>query len=133
MACPLEVFTLVEQRSVIHYLLSEGKKPAKIISRMILQYGESCMNRGNLYKWVEQFKNGRISVTDEQRPGQPVEVSTLLFETRIDDIIREDRRITVEYIAKTVAKNVGTIHNVISNKLKCSKRSARWVPKGLTQ
>lgn len=133
MACPLEVSTLVEQRSVIRFLLSEGEKPAKIFSRMTLQYGESCMNRGNFYKWVEQFKNGRTSLTDEQRPGRPVEVSTLSLETRIDDIIREDRRITVKTIAKKVAVSVGTVHNVISNKLKYSKTSARWVPKKLTQ
>lgn len=31
---------------------------------MILHYGKSFMNSGNLYKWVEHLKNGRTSVTE---------------------------------------------------------------------
>lgn len=58
MASPLEVSTLVEQRSVIRFLLSEDEKPSNICCRMTKQYGKSCMNRGNFYKWVDRFKNG---------------------------------------------------------------------------
>lgn len=133
MASPLEDSTLVEQRSVIRFLLAEGEKPANIYSRMTKVYGESCMNRGNFYKWIEQFKNGRTSVTDEHRSGRPVEVSTPSLVTRIDNIIREDRRVTVELIAETVQVSVGTVHNIISDKLKYRKTSARWVPKELSQ
>ena len=53
MASPLEVSTLVEQRSVIRFLLSEGENPSNIYSRMTKQYGESCMNRGNFISgWI---------------------------------------------------------------------------------
>ncbi|KAG8330453.1 hypothetical protein J6590_063703 [Homalodisca vitripennis] len=31
-------------------------------------YGENYLNRANFYKWVQQFKNGRDSVTNEHRP-----------------------------------------------------------------
>ena len=30
------------------------------------------MYRGSLYNWVEQFKNGQTSETDEHRSGRPV-------------------------------------------------------------
>lgn len=133
MASPLEVSTLVEQRSVIRFLLSEGEKPSNIYSRMTKQYGESCMNRGNFYKWVDQFKNGRTSVTDEQRSGRPKEVSTPALESRIDNMIREDRRVTVEQMAENLQVSVGTVYSIISDKLRYRKTSARWVPKELTQ
>lgn len=133
MASLLENSTLVEQRSVIRFLLAEGEKPVNIYSRMTKVYGEHCLNRANFYKWVEQFKNGRDSVTDEHRPGRPVEVSTPSLENRIDDIIRADRRVTVEMIVEKVHVSVGTVHNIIKNKLKYRKTCARWVPKELTR
>lgn len=75
MASPLEDCTLEEQRSVIRFLVAEGVKPIEIFSRMLIQYGKSCMNRANFYKWVDRFKSGRTSVGDEPRCGRPVEVS----------------------------------------------------------
>jgi len=47
MASPLEICELVEQRAMIHFLLSEGEKSVNIYSRMTKQYGQSCMNRRN--------------------------------------------------------------------------------------
>lgn len=57
-ASPLENFTLIEQRSVIHFLLTEGEKPVNINSRITKVYGKSCKNRANFYnrtaqKWLK--------------------------------------------------------------------------------
>lgn len=54
------------------------------------------------YKWVKQFKNGRVSVTEENCSGRPDEVSTPSIETRIYDIIHADRRINVEIIVDNI-------------------------------
>lgn len=78
MASPLEDCTLEEQRSVIRFLVAEGVKPSEIFSRMLIQYGKSCMNRANFYKWVDRFKSGRTSVGDEPRCGRPVEIAISL-------------------------------------------------------
>ena len=32
--------------------------------------------RANFYKWVQAFKDGRESITDDLRSGRPVNVST---------------------------------------------------------
>lgn len=111
MASPLEVCELFEQRAVIRFLLSKGEKPVKIYSRMTKQYGQSCMNHRNFYKWVEKFKDGRTSVTDEHRSVRPIEVSTPALEICIDSLIQEDRWITVE------------IYRIIAEKLQVS---ATW-------
>lgn len=76
MARPLEVLEFVEQYAVIRFWLHEADKPAKIYNHITKQYGQSRMNRGNLYKWVERFKNGRTLVTDGHRYGRSIEVST---------------------------------------------------------
>lgn len=132
MTSPLEKCEIFEQRSVIRFLLAEGEKPVDIYTRISKQYGKSCMNRRNCYKWIEKFKDGRTSVSDEYRCGRPAEVSTSDLETRIESLILEDRRITVRIIAEKLQISVGTAHEVITNKLKYHKTSARWVPRQLT-
>ena len=67
MASPLENSTLVEEHSLIRFQRAEGDKQANIYSRMIIMYAESCKNCENFYNLVEQFKNGRSSVTDKHR------------------------------------------------------------------
>ena len=58
MAAPLEDVTDEEQRAVIRYLAAEGVKPSKVYRRMSSQYGSSCLNQRNVYKWIKRFKEG---------------------------------------------------------------------------
>jgi len=44
MASPLATCTKEEQRSVIHFLGSEGVKPIEIHRRMKVQYGDACLS-----------------------------------------------------------------------------------------
>ena len=62
----------LEQREVIRFLLAESVKSCEILSRMQRQYGPSCMSRANFYKWVQAFKDGHESITDDLRSGRPV-------------------------------------------------------------
>lgn len=95
---------------------------------MLKVYGNNCLNSLNVYKPIEHLKSGRVSVSDEQRCGRPVEVATSSLEHPIGALIR-DNRITIELIAKKVHVSVVTVHNVIPNKLQYKKSCARWVPK----
>lgn len=132
MSSPIESCTAEEQRAVIRFLVAEGVKGSVIHARMLKVYGNNCLNRSNIFKWVAQFRSGRERVADEQRTGRPVQVATSSLESRIDMIIRDNRRITVELIAEKVNASVGTVHNIIHNKLLYKKTCARWVPRQLT-
>lgn len=131
MSAPLEECSVVEQRSVVRFLLAEGVSPPDIHKRMLAQYGKSCMNLRNVYKWVERFKDGRFSVEDEHRSGRPVEVSTPSLQQRVDEMIKHNRRVTVEEIANAQSVSVGTAHSIVKN-LNYRKTYARWVLKMLT-
>jgi len=69
MAALLATCTNEEQRSVIHFLSSEGVKPIEIHRRMKVQYGDACLSLQQLYEWTK-FMNGTSSVTDSPPPGQ---------------------------------------------------------------
>uniref|UniRef100_A0A1B6MIA8 Uncharacterized protein n=1 Tax=Graphocephala atropunctata TaxID=36148 RepID=A0A1B6MIA8_9HEMI len=50
----------------------------------------------------------------------------------IDVLIQDNRHITVELIGEKVNASLGTIHNIIHNKLQYKKTCARLVPRQLT-
>ncbi|UYV67001.1 hypothetical protein LAZ67_4003627 [Cordylochernes scorpioides] len=61
MEAPLKDCTTLEQRAVIRFLNAEGIQTSQICQRMKNIYGESCLSQKNIYKWVNGFKNGRIT------------------------------------------------------------------------
>jgi len=69
MAAPLPTCTIEEQRSVIHFLWSEGAKPSEVYRRMKAQYVDSCLSLGRVYEWVEGFQNGRQTSVMNTRVG----------------------------------------------------------------
>lgn len=52
--------------------------------------------------WTAEFKRGRTSVFDEERPGHTIEVTTPEIIENIHDIVINHWRVKVREIAKTV-------------------------------
>ena len=121
-----------EQRGVFKFLLAESVKSCEILSRMQRQYGPSCMSRANFYKWVQAFKDGRESITDDLRSGRPVAVSTPETVQAVENLIKSDRRVTLDQIATKLDISHGTVNAIVREKLHFLKVSCRWVPKMLT-
>jgi hypothetical protein len=67
MSVPLEACTREEQRAVIRFLGSEGKKRADIHRGMKRQYGDACVSLQQVYEWHRKFKSGGggVSTDDE--------------------------------------------------------------------
>ncbi|UYV71584.1 hypothetical protein LAZ67_8003772 [Cordylochernes scorpioides] len=95
MEAPLKDCTTLEQRAVIRFLNAEGIQTSQICQRMKNIYGESCMSQKNIYKWVNEFKNGRITCTDIERPGRPSVTATPSTINAVENLILEDRKISI--------------------------------------
>jgi hypothetical protein len=87
MAAPLSVCTKAEQRSVIRFLWSEGVSGAEIHRRHSAQYGNSVLPLRSVYEWIENFKNGRTSVTHEEGAGRPSTATTDDSIERLRDMV----------------------------------------------
>lgn len=72
----LSVCTSEEQRAVVRFLWAEGLSGAEIHRRLSAVYGSNSLTRGRVYEWIEKFKNGRTSVSDEERSGRPLSSAT---------------------------------------------------------
>jgi hypothetical protein len=133
MAAPLEASTKEEQRSVIHFLSSEGLKPIEIHRRMKVQYGDACLSLQQVYEWTRKFLNSVSSLTDSPRPGQAHRVMTPEAIAAVEAIMMENCHITVHEIAAHLDMSHGSAHRIVHDVLQFHKVSARWVPHHTTQ
>ena len=102
MAAKLVNCTKEEQRSFIRFLWAEGVSGAQIHLRMCAQYGDKVLSRTIVYEWIEIFEYGRTSVMEAERSGRPARATNTRNEERTLELIRENRRITVQEFAGRV-------------------------------
>jgi len=112
----------------MRFLFSEVVKPVEI-RRTRIQYGDRCMSRTQVYEWTEKFKNGVTNVEDPPRPGPAFTEDNI---AAVENVIRENRHVTVKEVASILDISVGSAHHIIHDDLKFRKVCARWVPKRLT-
>jgi len=75
-------------------------KPIEIHGPMKVQYGDACLSLQQVYEWTGKFMNGISSVTHSPRPGQAHRVVTPEAITALEAIVKENRGITVNEIAR---------------------------------
>jgi len=87
------------QRAVIEFLVKEEIPAAEIHERLQCAYGSVCMGDSSVRRWVKHFKDGNTSIQVQPRNGRPRTASTERNKERVDEIIQDDRRLTVDTIA----------------------------------
>ena len=68
---------------------------------MKVQYGDACLSLQQVYEWTRKFVNGISSVTDSPPPGQAHRVVTTEAIATIETTVKENRRVTVNEIARS--------------------------------
>jgi hypothetical protein len=131
MAAPLLVCTKEEQRSVSHFLWSEGVQGAEVHMHLCAQHGDSALSQRLVYKWIEMFKKGWKNVTDADRLGYP---STYTSNEKLEEaraVVLEDRRVSVAIIGQELNVCQGLVYAVVYNSL--GFVCAKWIPRQLTE
>ena len=63
-------------------------------------FGDQSLSRAQVFQWHARFKTGRTSVDDDERTGKPTSCTTPEIVSRIQELIRQDRRLTIRDIAE---------------------------------
>jgi len=120
------------QHAVIEFLVKEEIPAAEIYQRLHCAYGSVCMGESSVRRWVKHFKDGNTSIQDQPRSGRPRSASTERNKERVDEIIQDDRRVTVDTIARTLGIGHNAVQEMIES-LGCRKVCARWVARLLSE
>ena len=82
-------------------------------------------SHGMVHKWFTEFRCGRISTSDTERPGRPKEVTSQEMIDKIHNIVLNDRRLKVREISETVNISVGRVWHILHEFLGIKKMSPR--------
>ena len=89
--------------------------------------GASCVRW-----WVKHFKDGNTSIQDQPQSGRPWTASTEPNKKIVEEIIKEDRRVTRDAIATKLWTGHNAVQEMIGS-LGYRKICASWVPRLLTE
>ena len=90
-------------------------------------HGETAPTLRTVSFWINEFKRGWTSAKDEARAERPVKVTAPEIIERIHRIVMEDHRMKMCEIAEIVGVSVGSVDNILHEKLEIKKMGARIV------
>ncbi|GBM27433.1 hypothetical protein AVEN_59893-1 [Araneus ventricosus] len=86
-----------------------------------------------MLQWCQRYEAGRVNIKDLPSPGQTHVVTNSATISAVDELTRQNRRITTREIAVELSIRKGTVHHIIHRKLGYGKVCAQWVPKYLSE
>ncbi|GBO08078.1 hypothetical protein AVEN_213917-2-1, partial [Araneus ventricosus] len=57
-------------------------------------HGEQCLARCTIFWWCQRYEKGRVNIKDLPRPWQEQVVTNSAMISAVDELIRQNRRIT---------------------------------------
>jgi len=103
-----------EQHACIKFCFKSWKTATECYEMLKTAFGKQAMGHSQTFQWFSQFKAGRTSIDDDEQSGQPVSSSTPEMIERVCQIIREDRRLTIDEVSMLVGISHGTCHNILT-------------------
>ena len=110
----------VEQRSAIKFWLRNEISVAKMFRILQKAFGDLNMSQKNVYKWYEDFKEGRERVDDLGRPGRPSKSTDEQNVNQIKELVHKNSRLTIRDLVDTIGISRGTL-NIVSKDILGSK------------
>ncbi|GBO25725.1 hypothetical protein AVEN_90237-1 [Araneus ventricosus] len=96
------------QRAVIQFLRAEGKHASQIYLRM---------KEAIIFRWCQRYESGGVNIKDLPRLGQAHVVTNSATISAVDELIRQNRRITTREIIVELPISKRTVHHIIHKKL----------------
>ena len=90
------------------------------------------MSRTQCYEWFKRFKEGRMSVSEDPRPGRPSTSTDDDHIERVRTAIRGNRHLIVREVADEVGISIRSCHQILTEKLQMRRVSAIFVQRLLT-
>jgi len=90
------------------------------------------MSRTQYYEWLKRYKEGRMLVGEDPRPGRRSTPTNDDHVERVRAVIRGNRRLTVREVADEVSISIGSDHQIFTEKLQMRRIGAEFVLRLLT-
>lgn len=122
----------LEQRYAIKFCVRLGKNATETFQMLQEAFRDNCISKSQSGRWHKAFKEGREEVVDEPRSGRPTTARTDENVTRVRQVLRTNRRLSIQQIADTTNLSTFVVHGIVTEDLQMRKICAKLVPKVLT-
>jgi hypothetical protein len=120
-----EEYTTKVQHSVVRFLWAKALNENDIRKEMFPVCCGKCLLRTAVHNWVKKFSQGLSKVTDDARPGRPIETATEATVLQwVEEMIRADRRIKIDNTATALGCSHGLACIIMHDHLKFWKLCA---------
>ncbi|PNF33096.1 hypothetical protein B7P43_G15744 [Cryptotermes secundus] len=99
-----------EQRAAVKFCFLLGKSGTETLEMLKTAYKDDAMGKTQVFEWLSRFKNGEMSIDDKLRSGRPSMARTHENVEKIREIIKEDRRRTIEEIVELSGVTWSSVH-----------------------
>jgi hypothetical protein len=118
MTAVLEGCTTEEQSFVVPFFLwVKGHSARDIHEEIFYVYGGKCLSLKAVHSRVKKFSEGRSKVADDSLPDRPIERMTEATVQRVEELIRADRRITIDSVATALGCYRGLAYSIMHDRL----------------
>ncbi|UYV63484.1 hypothetical protein LAZ67_2004229 [Cordylochernes scorpioides] len=111
----------LEQRYAIKFCVRLGKNATETFQMLQKAFKDDCISRSQSGKWHKAFKEGREEVADEPRSGRPTTARTDENVDRVLEVLRIDRRLSIQQIADTLHMSTFVVHGIVTEDLQMRK------------
>lgn len=127
--CKLE---MTKVRDFVAGLARAGKGKKEIKTTVDLAFPDKSLSESQINRIIRAVKLGE-NTEDRRKESAKKTVRTMELVAAVSAAIKEDRRLSVSAIAQATGASEKTIHRILTEDLGLVKKSARWVPKLLSQ
>ena len=104
-----------EHRAAVKFCFLLGKSAAKTIVMLKTAYGDTALSKTRVYEWFSRFKNGEVSIEDQPRSGRPATSRSDENFDKINALIGEDRRRTIDQLCEMSGISWCSIQRIVSD------------------
>jgi histone-lysine N-methyltransferase SETMAR len=127
---PLRHCTMPGARDFVADLARAGKTYQEIKETVDAAYGDQSLQKTAIYAIIKKVKAGESADMRHLNPKKTMRTPELI--ASVAAVIKEDRRLSMEKIAAAHGVSEKTIFKILHSDLGLEKKSARWVPKLLS-
>ncbi|CAH2010681.1 unnamed protein product [Acanthoscelides obtectus] len=120
-------------RAIIYYNFQRQLSQQECLDELLSVFGKEAPHQSTISRWYEEFKRGRVSLSDDPRVGAPKPAVTQENVDAVRKLIIEERHVTYRESEASLKISKTSIQKIVHEQLGIRKLFSRWIPHLLTE
>jgi [histone H3]-lysine36 N-dimethyltransferase SETMAR len=133
MSAPKSLYPKIALRGLMLYNFQPGLGADECHTEMRATVGDEAPSSATVFRWYSRFQTGHLDLADDPHEGRPKTATDDQNVAAVEALLNEDPNVTYQTIEETLGLDARSINRIMHDHLGLSKKSARWVPRDLSE